>query len=76
MKIDIYKIIVIALLLAIVLIQLTLNDSGRYELNSTDGYVFDTKTAKLYSLKAGVIDFLDEANKKQKAYQKRIDSIN
>ncbi len=75
MKVRVFEIVVVTLFAVIIIIQLTSNDVGRYELNDSEGYVFDSKTGKIYGIKEGVFDILEIA-KEQTKRKKQKDSTN
>lgn len=68
---NVFKIIVVALLTVIIIIQLTSNDVGRYELDNTEIVVFDNKTGKIYTPTIGVVDVLEMSKEQQKKVELR-----
>tara|TARA_R110000751_G_scaffold390_1_gene1552 strand:+ start:12079 stop:12300 length:222 start_codon:yes stop_codon:yes gene_type:complete len=60
-----FKLLIVGLLSIIVIIYYYSIDVGRYELNKSDGFIFDTKTGKIYSVKGGILDLIEIAKEKE-----------
>ena len=76
MKDNVFKIVVVGLLTAILIITLSQKQTGRYVGFGNDDFLLDTSTGEIYSIQGSVhYNMIDDIKEKQKQREMKRDSI-